>query len=135
MAYATVEDYESRYGTLGESEASRVAVKLDSASYKIDALVEKYEIDTTALAPVLTDMCCDYVHYTTQFAVGANIASVTHQAGSFMETLSVRSELGFDKWAQKYYGDVLGITSTNAYSVKVAIHDRCGDMAGGLNDW
>lgn len=135
MAYATVEDYEARYRTLGESEASRVATKLDSASRKIDALVEKHMIDTEAMAPTLTDMCCDYVNYTMQFAVGANVASVTHQAGSFMETTSVRSELGFDKWAQKYYGDVLGITSTNAYSVKVAIHDRCGDMAGGLNDW
>lgn len=135
MAYATVEDYESRYGTLGESEAERVTTLLDDASLKVDALVARYGIDVDGKADVLTAMTCEYVHYQKQFAVGSNVSAVTHQAGSFMETYSMRSELGFDKWARRYFGDVLGITGGMARTVKVAIHDRSGEIVGDLNDW
>lgn len=135
MAYATVEDYEARYGTLGESEAARVEVLLDDASLKVDALVERHQVDAEAKADVLTALTCEYVHYKLQFAIGSNVSAVTHQAGSFMETLSMRSELGFDKWAMRYYGDVLGISGGTASSVKIAIHDRNGQIAGELNDW
>lgn len=135
MEYATVEDYEARYGTLGESEAARVQVQLDDASLKVDALVARYDVDASAKAGVLTAMTCEYVHYQRQFAVGSNVSAVTHQAGSFMETYSMRSELGFDKWARRYYGDALGIAAGAASTLKVAIHDRSGAMPGDLNDW
>lgn len=135
MSYATVEDYEARYGTLGESEAARVAVLLDDASLKVDALVSRFGIDAEAKADVLKVLACEYVHYQRQFAIGSNISAVTHQAGSFMETYSMRSELGFDKWAMRYFGDSLGISGGMASTVKIAIHDRDGAIAGDLNDW
>lgn len=135
VGYATVEDYEARYGTLGESEAARVSVLLGDASLKVDALVARYAIDAEAKADVLTALTCEYVHYQRQFAVGSNVSAVTHQAGSFMETYSMRSELGFDKWARRYFGDVLGISGGAAATVKVAIHDGSGAMPGDLNDW
>lgn len=131
MAYATVEDYEARYGTLGESEAARVTVLLEDASLKVDALVVRYDLDASALADVLRAMTCEYVHYQRQFAVGSNVSAVTHQAGSFMETYSMRTDLGFDRWARRYFGDVLGISGGTATSVKVAVHDR----DGGCIDW
>lgn len=134
MGYATVEDYEARYGTLGESEAARVQVLLDDASLKVDALVERYQIDAQEKAPVLEAMTCDYVHYQTQFAVGSNVSAVTHQAGAFLETYSMRSELGFDKWVRRYYGDTLGLAPL-ATTLKVAIHDVNGQVAGDLNAW
>ena len=137
MAYATVSDYEARYGALGASEASRVSVLIDDASLKIDALVDHYGIDVTEKAEVLKAMCCEYVHYTTQFATGAGISSVTHQAGSFSESYSMRSELGFDKWALRYFGDVLGITrgGGSGTTIKIALHDATGAMPHELNDW
>lgn len=135
MGYATVNDYEARYGTLGESEAERVSVLLDDAALKVDALVSRYDLDTGALATVLKALTCEYVHYQRQFAVGSNVSAVTHQAGSFMETYSMRSELGFEKWALRYFGSALGISGGMASTVKVAIHDRSGAMPGDLNDW
>ena len=135
MEYATVEDYESRYETLGESEAARVQTLLDDASHNVDALVTRYSVDAQANADVLTALTCEYVHYKRQFAVDSNISSVTYQAGSFMETRSMRTALGFDKWALRYYGDVLGISGGVASTVKVAIHDGSGAMPGDLNDW
>ena len=135
MEYATVEDYEARYGTLGESEADRVSVLLEDASIKVDALVARHGVDVDEKAVVLTALTCEYVHYKRQFAVGPNVAAVTHPAGSFMETYSMRAELGFDKWARRYFGDALGISGGAASTVKVAIHDGSGAMPGDLNDW
>lgn len=41
MAYATLEDYEARYGELGsETARSRVSVRLDDAAVYLDARVE-----------------------------------------------------------------------------------------------
>lgn len=133
--YATVQDYESRYGPLSESEAARIGVKLSDASLKVDALVTRYSIEADAKADVLKAMACEYVHYQMQFAVGSNVSSVMHQAGSFMESYNIRSELGFDKWARRYFGDALGIAGGMASTVKVAIHDRSGAMPGDLNEW
>ena len=133
--YATVEDYESRYGTLSESEAERTDVLLSDASLKVDALVARYSIDADAKADVLEAMTCEYVHYRQQFAIGSNVSSVMHQAGSFMESYNIRSEIGFDRWARRYYGDALGITRGMASTVKIAIHDRSGAMPGDLNEW
>lgn len=135
MGYATVNDYEARYGTLGESEAARVTVLLEDAALKVDALVDRYDVDKGARANVLRALTCEYVHYQRQFAAGSNVSSVTHQAGSFMETYSMRSELGFEKWALRYFGPALGISGGMASTVKVAIHDRSGAMPGELNDW
>ena len=81
MEYATVEDYEARYGTLGESEADRVSVLLEDASIKVDALVARHGVDVDEKAGVLTARTCEYVHYKRQFAVGPNVAAVTHPAG------------------------------------------------------
>lgn len=133
--YATVEDYESRYGTLGASEASRTEAMLGDAFLKIDALVARRGIDAAAKKDVLCAMACEYVHYRMQFSAGSGLSAVTHQAGSFSETYSIRTELGFDKWAMRYYGDVLGIAGGMASTVKVAIHDREGAMPGDLNEW
>lgn len=135
MVYATVEDYEARYGTLGESEAARVTVLLEDTSRKVDALVARHAVDVDGKADVLAALACEYVHYKRQFAVGSNVSAVTHQAGGFMETYSMRAELGFDKWARRYFGDVLGISGGAASTVKVAIHDGSGAMPGDLNDW
>ena len=135
MGYATVEDYEARYGTLGESEAERVEVLLDDAGMKVDALVARHGIDAEAKADILMVMTCEYVHYHRQYASDQGIASVTHQAGSFLETYTKKSEMGFDRWAMRNYGDMLGISGGAAYSAKIAIHDRSGAMPGDLNDW
>lgn len=133
--YATVEDYEARYGTLSESEASRVEALISDASLKVDALVERHGVDAAKKKDVLAAMTCEYVHYKRQFAVGSNVSSVMHQAGSFMESYNMRAEMGFDKWARLYFGDALGISGGAATTAKVAIHDRSGAMPGDLNDW
>ncbi|MBR3159512.1 MAG: hypothetical protein IKF14_10480 [Atopobiaceae bacterium] len=133
--YATVEDYEARYGTLGNTEAARVQLLLDDAAVKITALIERTGIDVEGKCDIFRVMCCEYVHYKMQFASNVGLSSVTHQAGSFMETYSLKSEMGFDKWARRHFGDVLGIATGSATTAKIAIHDRSGAIAGGLNDW
>lgn len=136
MVYAGVADYEARYGALGESEASRVELLLSDASMKIDALVEKFGIDADCKSDVLMAMCCEYVRYQMQFAVGSGVSAVTQQAGSFMETYTMRTELSFGKWALRYFGDALGIDDRGrASGVKIAIHDRSGVIADDLNAW
>ncbi len=136
MIYAGVADYEARYGTLGESEASRVELLLSDASMKIDALVEKYDINVCCKSDVLNAMCCEYVRYQMQFSAGSGVSAVTHQAGSFMETYTMRTELSFGRWAVRYFGDALGIDERGkAAGVKIAIHDRDGVIADDLNAW
>ena len=134
--YASLADYEARYGTLGESESARVELLISDASLKVDALVERYGIDTCCKAEALRAMTCEYVRYQMQFAANSGVSAVTHQAGSFMETYSMRTELSFMRWALRYFGDALGIsTPRKATGVKLALHDRNGVIADDLNAW
>lgn len=134
--YADIADYEARYGALGATEAARVAVQLDDAALSVDALVAAYSIDVAEKGAILKAMLCEYVHYRQQFGAAPHISSVTHQAGSFSETYSMRSELPFDRWALRYFGEALGIAGGgSATSAKIAIHDGTGAMPRDLNDW
>ena len=110
MAYATVQEYEAKFGALsGESEASRVSILLDDASMFADALVERRGIDATAKAAALKALCLDYAHVVLEDDRTGALSALTQQAGSFMETKSFRSrERRFDLFARDYYG-VLGI--------------------------
>ena len=109
-AYATVQDYEAKFGALsGESEQSRVSLLLDDASMFIDALVEARGIDAAKHAAGLKALCLDYTHEVIEDDRLGGLAALTQQAGSFMETKSFRSrKKSFDVFARDYYS-VLGI--------------------------
>ena len=112
MAYATVADYEGLYGTLsGEAEASRVSAMLDRVSLFIDELVERRGIDAQEKEAALMNLCRDYTHRVYENDKAGMLSTLTHQAGSFMETQSFRRlNDDFDAFARDYYG-ILGIRS------------------------
>lgn len=109
-AYATVNDYEERYGMLsGDAEATRVSALLDVVSLFIDALVEARGIDASAKAEALMNLCRDYAHRVRENEKQGNLAAVTYQAGSFLETKTNRIlQDDFDVFARGYYA-ILGI--------------------------
>ena len=113
-AYATVSDYEAKWGTLsGQAEESRVSVMLDDVSLYIDALVEDNDVDVTAKADALKALCRDYAHRVYENERNGMLSALTHQAGSFMETQSFRRlQDDFDKFAEGYYR-ILGITKAS----------------------
>lgn len=112
-AYATVSDYEAKWGVLsGEAEESRVSVMLEDVSLYIDALVEAKDVDVTAKADALKALCRDYAHRVYENEKYGNLAALTYQAGSFMETRTNRRlQDDFTKFAQDYY-NILGIPNS-----------------------
>ena len=108
--YATVDDYEQRFGTLsGETEASRVSALLDEVSLFIDELVDERGIDTVARGEALKNLCRDYAHRVYENEKQGTQAAVTYQAGSFMETRTTRMlQADFDAFARDYYA-ILGV--------------------------
>lgn len=114
MAYATVADYEARYGALsGPSEESRVSVMLDDTSLFIDALVEQKGIDAGARANALMSLCRDYTRRVYVNEKSGTLAALSQQAGGFMETRSFRMlQQDFDVFARDYYA-VLGVSNAS----------------------
>ena len=111
MAYATVADYEEKWGVLGDSEASRVSVIIDDASLYIDELVKAKGIDEDERADALKALCRDYAHRVYENERNGMLSALTHQAGSFMETQSFRRlQDDFGAFARGYYA-ILGIRS------------------------
>ena len=111
--YATVDDYEARYGTLGEAEESRVSAVLDDVSVFIDALVESKGIDVGSREDALMMLCRDYAHRVRENEKQGTLSSLTHQAGSFMETRSFkRLKDDFDAFASEYYA-ILGVSTAS----------------------
>lgn len=113
-AYATVADYEAKWGTLsGSSEESRVSVMLDDTSLYIDALVEQKGIDKTERAAALKALCRDYTHRVYENEKNGSLSALTHQAGSFMETQSFRRlQDDFEAFARDYYA-ILGVSNAS----------------------
>ncbi len=113
-AYATVADYEAKWGTLsGTAEESRVSVMLDSTSLFIDALVESKGIDVTARASALKELCIDFTHRRWENEKYGPFSAITHTAGSFMETQSIRRlQDDFSKFARDYYS-ILGVSTAS----------------------
>lgn len=107
--YASIDDYEAKWGVLGESEASRVSAMLEDVSLYIDALVESKGIDVIEKENALKALCRDYAHRVYENERNGSLAALTHQAGSFMETQSFRRlQDDFDAFARGYYA-VLGV--------------------------
>ena len=107
-SYATVADYEARYGALGESAASRVSQLLDDAALFLDAAIAEHGIDTEGRAEALTMVCCARAKYIEERGDGS--ASRTQQAGPYSLTVSYSKGLvPFGEWLRAQYGDLLGI--------------------------
>lgn len=111
--YATVADYEARWGVLGPSEESRVSEMLDDVSLFIDALVERRGIDVEKKADALKALCRNYAHRIYENERQGTLSALTQQAGSFQETRSFRRlQDDFDAFARDYYG-VLGLSTAS----------------------
>lgn len=109
-AYATVADYEAKYGTLsGPSEEGRVSVMLEDTSLFVDALVERKGIDRVERADGLKALCRDFTHRVYENEKSGNVTALTHQAGSFIEMQKFkRLKDDFDAFARDYYS-ILGV--------------------------
>lgn len=111
--YATVDDYEARYETLGDAEASRVSTLLDDVSVFIDALVESKGIDAVSSEHALMMLCRDYAHRVRENEKQGTLSSLSQQAGSFMEVKSFkRLKDDFDAFAVDYYA-ILGVSTAS----------------------
>ena len=121
-AYASIEDYEARYGELGEHAAARVAQVLDDAALYIDAAVEKHGIDCAAKAEALKVVCCARAKYIEERGDGT--ASRTQQAGPYSYTVSYQRGLkSFDEWLREQFGDLLGIGGGGVACVALGFGD------------
>lgn len=87
-AYASVEDLQSRWRPLSETEASRAAVLLADASVFLGSVVERHGVDAEAKAGALRILCCDLVQRKMEAAAAQPLSSVSMQANGFMQTLS-----------------------------------------------
>lgn len=107
-AYASLNDYENRYGVLGGNASERVEHLLDDAALYLDVAVERYGIDADAKADALRMVCCARARYLEERGDGT--ASRTQQAGPYSLTVSyTKPVVGFDEWLRVQFGDLLGI--------------------------
>lgn len=123
--YAVVEDYEERYGALGDSAARRVQTLLDDAALYLDAAVKKYGIDIEANSDALTMVCCARARYLEERGDGSS--SRTQQAGPYSYTVSyTRSVKSFDSWLKEQFGSLFGIGSGGVCCVALGFGDENG---------
>lgn len=106
--YARLDDYEARYGTLGDSASDRIEQLLDDAALYIDAAVAKYDIDKEAKSAALTMVCCARARYVEERGDGTS--SRTQQAGPYSLTVNYsRPVVDFDTWFNEQFGSLFGI--------------------------
>lgn len=124
-AYADIDDYQARYGALGDSAAERVDQLLDDAALYLDAAVERHGIDAQAKAEALKVACCARARYIEERGDGT--ASRTQQAGPYSYTVSYQKSLkGFDAWLREQFGELLGIGTGGVACVAIGYGERDG---------
>ena len=117
-SYATIEDYEARYGPLGASASERVEMLLDDAALYLDAAIARHGIDVQKAASALTMVCCARARYLEERGDGTS--SRTQQAGPYSLTVSYTKPVaGFDRWLREQFGDLLGIGSGGTACVAI----------------
>lgn len=127
MTYANIEDLEAGWRQLLDDEKSRATSLLERASIFLDEIVNKYHIDVEAKAQALKFVCCDLVQRKLENASALPVKSETQQAGPFMQTRTY-SFARRKSW-ELYPEDLefLGVRSSGAGSIKVAIHNKGGE--------
>lgn len=121
--YATLDDYESRYGVQGDSASERIEQLLDDAALYLEASVAKYGIDENVSADALTMVCCARARYIEER--GDGISSRTQQAGPYSLTTTWQKPIiGFDEWLRAQFGDLLGITGGGVACVAIGFGDE-----------
>lgn len=123
MAYATIEQLETRWRDLTTAEETRASALLDDASAFLDVQIAKYGIDAEEKAAVLTSLCCDLVQRRMEsMEANTSLSALTQTAGAFSETLSF-SNTRRKSW-ELYPEDLemLGVVKGGFTMLPVAIH-------------
>ena len=119
-SYASVADYESRYGTV--ADAARIQQLLDDAALFLDAAVKRHGIDADVRADALSMACCARARYIDERGDGT--ASRTQQAGPYSYTVSYQKGLkAFDAWLREQFGELLGIGGGGVACVAIGYAD------------
>lgn len=93
MAYATIEELESRYGALTDEQQERASVLLDDAAVLIDSAAT---IDTEARESAARVVSCAMVNRALQAAESDayGVSQATMTAGSYSQSMSFANPSG-----------------------------------------
>lgn len=128
MAYATIEQLETRWRTLSADEEAKAEELLEDAAAFLDVQIEKYDIDAEKRARVISSLNCDLVQRRMEAAESStSLSSLTQTAGAFSETLSY-STTRRKSW-ELYPEDLemLGVVKGGLRMIPVAIHKSWSD--------
>lgn len=121
-AFATLDDYESRYGMAGDPE--RVETRLLDASVLIAARADVSSID----ADLLRMICCQMVHRSmdtgadTEIGAGVPFTQMSQTAGVYSVSYSVSNPYG-ELYLTKTEQKLLGIGKVRLGSADAWVHD------------
>ena len=124
MAYATVEQLETRWRALDADEQLKASALLDDASAYLDVQIEKYGIDAEARAAVISSLCCDLVQRRMDgMETNSALSAITQTAGAFSETWSYAASSRRKSW-ELYPEDLemLGVVKGGFRMIPVAVH-------------
>ncbi|MFP3156334.1 phage Gp19/Gp15/Gp42 family protein [Lachnospiraceae bacterium ZAX-1] len=94
IIYATVEDFEARYGEQTEIEQEQITVLLRDASAAIIAAGGKQFDLADWEEDLYTSVCCAIVHRVTISPAGAGISQTSQSAGGYSESFSYVNPTG-----------------------------------------
>ncbi len=128
--FATLEDYEARFGSVPVPEQPMVEQRLSDASAMMATLMASSGVDYEGAKPPLSDalvfVCCNIAHRTVQASADAyGVTQYSQGAGGYNESFTYANPTG-DMYMTKPEKRMLGIGKsrigcTYPYSVK------CGD--------
>jgi hypothetical protein len=127
-AYATISDYEARFGAVDASMAPMVETRLADAS----AIVRQMAHDPSALdADAACMVVCNMVHRTvavggTDLSDGVPFTQMSQSAGVYSVSYSVANPYG-DLYLTKLEKRMLGIGRVVCGSIDARVHDEGGE--------
>lgn len=125
--FATIDDYEARFGDVPAQEQATVEQRLSDASVMMAAAMQAAGIDYEGALPPLSDalvvVCCNVAHRTLQASADAyGVTQYSQGAGGYSESFTYANPSG-DMYMTKAEKRMLGIGGarigcTYPYSVK-----------------